>query len=379
MELNKIKSLDGLRAIAIFLVLTWHYFNCLVNGQLFAGAMEQVKYFTFWTWSGVDLFFVLSGFLIGRILLHNRGSKNYFKTFYLRRILRILPAYYLILLIFLIFSLSGMGAYYPWLTAGVHPFYSYCFFIQNFWMAGYASWGSNWLGVTWSLAVEEQFYLLLPLLIYLVNPKYLKGILVFGILSAPFFRAYFQSIGSYVLLPARMDSLFTGVLIAYFHLNGIIEKKLKGKQKFMLLTLAIFFILIFICGNIETLGGVCIHSVLTLFYGTILISVLVLNKNSIVSRVLSSSFLSFFSRISFMIYLSHQVFSGLLHGKILHQTPQINNYKDGLVTLLALVITIAFSGLSYHYYEKPILSLGKKYKYHDKYFYSASMVAPGKI
>lgn len=77
MKLNNIKPLDGIRSLAIFLFLIWHYFNCQVNSNLLAGKMKYIKHMSAWTWSGVDLFFILSGFLIGRILIYNKESKNY--------------------------------------------------------------------------------------------------------------------------------------------------------------------------------------------------------------------------------------------------------------------------------------------------------------
>src|SRR5215212_4562930 len=93
MNLSHIKELDGLRGIAILLIIVWHYFVSLVPRELMGEDLwNQLAI----TWSGVDLFFVLSGFLIGRILLFNKDSKNYFKTFYIRRSLRILPLYYLV-------------------------------------------------------------------------------------------------------------------------------------------------------------------------------------------------------------------------------------------------------------------------------------------
>ena len=79
MKLNYIKPLDGLRTIAILLVIVWHYFNNQVSSNLFNGAIQKITSITYLSWSGVDLFFVLSGFLIGRILLANKNSKNYLK------------------------------------------------------------------------------------------------------------------------------------------------------------------------------------------------------------------------------------------------------------------------------------------------------------
>jgi len=349
MPLSNIKRLDGVRALAIFLILIWHYSN--------------KEYLLFWTWSGVDLFFVLSGFLIGRILIFHRSSPAYFKTFYLRRIFRIFPAYYLVLLIFLIFLLSGIGTRFPWLAESFFPPWSYFLYLQNFWMAYFNDDGTQWLSVTWSLAIEEQFYLILPLLIFLIKPKWLPALLVLLIIMAPVCRSVLPGLGAYVLLPARMDALLTGVLIAYYYLNGTIEKFFLNKQKVLILVIAIFFVSLFFIEKVESIGGTFMHSVLALLYGVFLILVLISDKASFLVRSLSTPVMAFMAKISYMVYLTHQLFSLLAHKIILHQNPQVHTITDAGVTLAALVVTIGFAALSYKYVEKPILNLGKKYTY----------------
>jgi peptidoglycan/LPS O-acetylase OafA/YrhL len=365
MALNNIKPLNGIRAIAILLVIIWHYFNCQVSWNLLEGNMKYVTYLTFWTWSGVDLFFVLSGFLIGRILLFNKQSNNYFKTFYLRRFFRIFPAYYLVLLVFLIFLLTGWDNSFPWLTQHPYPLYSYALYIQNFWMA-ISGLGPHWLGVTWSLAIEEQFYLVLPFVIFFLNKKYIPAFLIVCIVLAPFCRALINDFGSYVLLPARMDSLLIGVLIAHYYLKGSIQRIFRNRQRSLILVMLVLFLLLFVIAirkGGETIGGTFIHSILAMLYAAFLILVLTLKADSKLTRILSNYAMSFFARISYMIYLTHQVFSGLLHERILNQSPQINNFTDAGVSMLALAATITFSALSYSWFEKPILALGKYYKY----------------
>jgi peptidoglycan/LPS O-acetylase OafA/YrhL len=284
MKLNYVKPLDGLRASAILLVLVWHYFACQINENLFNGAAKYLKLATSWTWSGVDLFFVLSGFLIGRILIHYKGSPNYFKTFYVRRIFRIFPPYYLVLIVFVIIALSGLSVKMPWLSNDAYPFYSYFLYLQNFWM--HTNHGAMWLGVTWSLAIEEQFYCILPLLIFFVNLKSLPKFLIGGIVLAPICRLFIPDLGAYVLLPARMDSLLIGVLIAYYYLNGSLQKTFENKGAFLLKLLAAFIFLL-LCSLVlfikgigkEGIGGVFTHSILACIYGTLLIFVLVNNHS----------------------------------------------------------------------------------------------------
>jgi peptidoglycan/LPS O-acetylase OafA/YrhL len=106
--------------------------------------------------TGVDLFFVLSGYLITTILLNNRNSPSYFRSFYGRRVFRILPIYYVM------FAVYVVGSYLSWspsLFAGKVPEWTYAFGLQNFWMAARQDYGATWLAATWSLAIEEQFYL----------------------------------------------------------------------------------------------------------------------------------------------------------------------------------------------------------------------------
>lgn len=371
MKLNNIKPLDGVRALAIVLVLIWHYFDCQVRDLTNGGIITYLKFLTYCTWSGVDLFFVLSGFLIGRILLFNRGSRNYFRSFYARRFLRIFPAYYLVLLAYFIIIWTGLSSHFPWLIPvnDTSHFYSYLFYTQNFWM-GSGGAASNWLGVTWSLAVEEQFYLLIPLLVFLINPKYLPKLLVFFIILAPICRALLQNMGAYVLLPARMDSLSLGVLIAYFHLNGSLEKMVQRRKGILIFFWIILFLSLYFIkeekSSLSGIGGVFIHTVLALFYGIFIVLAVTSAENSFLVKALSKTWMSFIARISYMIYLTHQVFLGLLQQLILNQYPKISNYKEILVTILALVTTILFSAFSYYYFEKPILNIGKKFKYYTE-------------
>lgn len=363
-DTSVIKPLNGLRALAILLVLIWHYFNCQlfnVNGEF----MKALKFLTGWTWSGVDLFFILSGFLIGRILLVNKSSPNYFKTFYTRRIFRIFPAYYLIVLVFVFVVYSGLGFRFYWLTVNPFPLYSYLLYIQNFWISATQQFGPNWLGVTWSLAVEEQFYIVLPLIILLVKDKWLPFVLISGIVAAPCLRASWQGLSAYVQLPARMDTLLLGVLIAYYYLNGNIEKYFSNKQHVLLALLVLLCVAVFFCTTRlnEGIGGVYIHSVLAALYGLLLILALTLKEGNKLDKFLSAKWLAFLARLSFMIYLTHQIFSGLFHELLLYQQPQLNSLKDVAVTALALLVTILFSAASYRWFEQPLLKLGKKNRY----------------
>jgi peptidoglycan/LPS O-acetylase OafA/YrhL len=161
-------ALDGVRGVAILLVLFWHLYACVPHPQ-WTQNFIPFDWLANMGWSGVILFFVLSGFLIARILLRHRQQPRYFSTFYIRRTARIIPLYYLCLGSFLLVRHWLPSAENPPLTPLLDnhsiALWPYAIFVQNYAMAQINHFGGAWLGVTWSLAIEEQFYLLLPLLI----------------------------------------------------------------------------------------------------------------------------------------------------------------------------------------------------------------------
>ena len=179
------EPLDAIRGLAVSAVLARHLFDFKL-GMV-----------------GTGLFFVVSGFLLGGILLDSRAQPNYFSSFYGRRAFRILPLYWLLLVLaqpthwgyYLFFSQSV-----PWLQFG-YPIYEPTF-------------------VTWTLAIEEQFYLILPALIYWLPRRWLIRVLWGGVLLAPvwrwLFHAYLPDHSWQWLLPGNLDQLFGGVLLACF-------------------------------------------------------------------------------------------------------------------------------------------------------------------
>jgi peptidoglycan/LPS O-acetylase OafA/YrhL len=372
---TRIPELDGIRGVAILLVLIWHFFVVPI-GAVAPAFLKPLWVLLGMSWAGVDLFFVLSGFLIGGILLDNRESQNYFKTFYVRRACRILPIYYLFVIIYFCLAVAGFGREKKdllWLMNNPLPFWSYASFIQNFLMSLRLSFGCGWLGVTWSLAIEEQFYLILPIIIRYLPVKRLPWVLLGGALLAPIIRStlmFFERpealAAGFVLMPCRADALLFGVLGSYaLRMPTLREMLLKNKA-----TLYSVFLL-FLAGAI----GLTLYSPnfmaptmnrwgrswLALFFLLFLL-ISILHKNGILASFMRSELLRRLGTISYGVYLMHQVVFSFTLAFIFPANGR-NAFQLFSVSLVAFILTLAISALSYRFFEKPIIHLGHRQKY----------------
>jgi len=211
-----IPELNGLRAVAIILVFFHH-----TRAQL--PVVNMTTFYLSWYagqgWMGVDLFFVLSGFLITGILLDTRETSNYFTGFYARRVLRIFPLYYLVLTTVMI---GGSLLNIPKITATLpvpQDRWLYFCYLMNWVGLWKGHFGANSIGHFWSLAVEEQFYLVWPLIVWMVRPRTVPwvagGLAVVAALSR---LVWVAQGGSQISIGwatvSRMDELFVGALCA---------------------------------------------------------------------------------------------------------------------------------------------------------------------
>jgi peptidoglycan/LPS O-acetylase OafA/YrhL len=213
---NRIVAMDGLRGLAILAVLLYHGTPAAPHAK--GWVLRPVGQILQMGWLGVDLFFVLSGFLITRMLLETTGDPNYFRSFYLRRALRILPVYYGLLLAL---ALLTVPLQIQWHGTAV----DFLFYIQNFISYDRLTlafrFGHIHLEHLWSLAVEEQFYLVWPLVAWLLRRRGSFVAIPFALIVAcPVGRClWFHSGeplgGAYLWTPFRMDTLAWGALAAW--------------------------------------------------------------------------------------------------------------------------------------------------------------------
>ena len=373
----RIPELDGLRGLAILLVVLNHYMDLPEHGWV---SIHFHDIFSL-CWTGVDLFFVLSGFLIGGILLDYRDTENYFGTFYLRRICRIFPLYFLWLALFFIVSRLLLNyhaqGWYGWLFSqdfSKVPKWSFALFLQNIFYAKIRLAGPLWTAVTWSLAVEEQFYLLLPALIWFLPPRKLPLLLISLISISPIYRlflyCYHPEISAYVLLSCRIDTLLIGVLCAYGIRQERFRSWLEKKQRWLYQALAVLsagvvYLAVYESSPFRFVMVFFGFTWMALFYGCLLL-IVVTTKKGVIVDFMRLSPLRNLGTISYGVYLMHASINMLLHGLILGKEVKIVHLSDGIVTFTAFLATVLVATLSWHSFEKPIIRWGHSFSYAGK-------------
>jgi peptidoglycan/LPS O-acetylase OafA/YrhL len=361
-----ILSLDGIRGIAIGLVLMVHLL--WANTETGSSLIRLVGHIRAAGWVGVDLFFSLSGFLITGILFDSLHSNHYFKNFYARRILRIFPLYYgVILVLFVVFR--------PHNFAQGRPLFLLLAYLQNtpLW----------WNGINpplivrttdhlWSLAVEEQFYLVWPILIFLIRDrrKLLWVALTLAAL-APVTRAIMLAHGAsfgatYNITICRADSLLGGAWLALMMRGGLRTTVLRYASTAFAAALLGCAMIAWRTGSFDwqlnrpiNLYGYSIVAI-----GSTALIAMALRPGSYTSRMMQLRFLRFLGRYSYGIYIFHIIVFTLMsvtitpflmshiHSKILYHL---------VLMITVLLITIPLAMLSFEFYEKPFLKLKKRF------------------
>jgi peptidoglycan/LPS O-acetylase OafA/YrhL len=378
---RRIPELDGLRGLAILLVIICHYIANPSHPPLGFVADHLITILDL-GWSGVDLFFVLSGFLIGGILLGSRNSPNYFRTFYLRRAHRILPVYYS--WIFLYLLLVGICVYSSLKPVIMTPpgialaspdlavVPKYFLFVQNilYWPRPF-EW--QWFIVTWSLAVEEQFYLIAPPLIRWVSQRILLVILCLTVVAAPLLRyvsfVYFPRLDhfSQFAMPCRADALSLGILAAIAWRSNIVRSFLQRNPGFLQRTtiylavciLALLWWLVRPPNVVTVTAG---YSFLAFFYVSLLLLVLS-QKDSFLARCMRISLLRRLGGISYCVYIIHLTINELGHRFLMHQEPDLSHWQGIVITCAALVLSLTIASVSWKFFEKPLISRGHHFTY----------------
>jgi peptidoglycan/LPS O-acetylase OafA/YrhL len=369
--LRRIPPLDGLRGIAIGLVLLHHYiyqFHMPMPEFLSAILFPITEV----GWSGVDLFFVLSGFLIGGILVDAKESENYYRTFYIRRAFRILPVYLVLLfagILLMKLELHGLQAMKNVSFPSATWIY-YLTFAQNFYFARHTE-TISYLQVTWSLAVEEQFYLTLPVLVRKLSKERLL-VVAFGMVlfvcalrSVLYWYGIINTMQVYVLPFFRFDSLFMGVGCALLLRDQKCSSWIQRHPGILIASTILSGCAFCFMDHHLWTRNLLLHTVgftvIALFYACLMMFVLV-RPQGVLSRMFSYMPLIRLGTISYCVYL--------IHGPVIAIADMLTRVVLGpsevqmwAATTLAIVMILALAWLSWAVFESRMVALGHQFTY----------------
>lgn len=355
-------EIDGLRAIAVISVIIYH-----LNENWLSGGFL-----------GVDIFFVISGFLITGIIITEIQQNSFsLKQFYTRRIKRIYPAFITVMaLVSFIASVIFIYNDFNKLRKTIELAIA---FLSNFYLGltqGYFDLSANENPVLhiWSLAVEEQYYLIFPLILILAYKKFREikvlfiiTLILFFILlatsfvSANFYKEVLHQPNIYYLSNLRFPELLVGSLLAIYHnlSNKVQLSKQVNNILAILSTLLLFSCLFLMNNDIAYIPGITL--ILPCIFTALIIHTT--SQNNIVKLCLSNKAIVFIGKISYSLYLYHWIFIAFAY--YITGEKQINNQSIAIVT----VLTIIFSVLSYYLIEQPIRKSKLNFKQSFLYIY----------
>jgi peptidoglycan/LPS O-acetylase OafA/YrhL len=361
-------SLEGIRGYAFLLIFLIHYtevYKRPSNLALYPLFLLQNT-----AWFLVPIFFVLSGFLITRILLNTREREGYFRVFYLRRTVRIFPLYYLTVLPIGIFALLR-----HWPLKPAHLLY--LVYLQNF---SHIAWDFNryvpahvTMVHLWSLAVEEQFYLVWPIIIWLIPTEKLLLRVSYGIIAFCFILRLAWPLmhlpydGTYVYTATRVDAIILGAVLAVYHKRAIHWDRLAKLSRILIPAVwGTLIVLTILRGNGLTTDylGVAFSIPAMNLIGACFV-ILALQPASIVSRVCSGDLICRIGRLSYALYLFHALYSHtftkVFAGKLDRYLPHY--LSEALMISAAFAFTMLLAVLAYRFIELPAMRWKDKFVY----------------
>jgi peptidoglycan/LPS O-acetylase OafA/YrhL len=348
-------QLDGLRFLAVSMVLFDHWLADV--NELALGAM------------GVNLFFVLSGFLITRILLTSKsknydqpsGLKNYLRKFYIRRTLRIFPIYYLSIFVLWLLKDPSVQEKLGWNLL----------YASNIYIAIY----HKWLGVTdhfWSLAVEEQFYIFFPLLIFFIPRRFVLQFFVTLIILSVGTRFVLELSNAdwkiaYVTMFTCLDAFGLGAITAYLFLyHQDIFRKIYSNQYLLIISLLAFIANTYIRKTYWPQHNMLNERFIPSVFFFFLIGGAILGYKGWLKWLLENPVSSYLGRISYGIYVYHNFVYNYYHKiegspiiKFFAKFPEIEKTPTLRFAFLFMV-TITLASISWYVIEKPINALKDK-------------------
>ena len=367
---GRIVALDGLRGVAILMVLVYHLAprseSTSISATLFTNLLDLGKY-------GVDLFFVLSGFLITGILLQTKTRPGYLTNFFGRRSLRIFPLYYALL--FVLFIALPFVHVFEFETARADQKWFWLYIVNI--SAGIKRFPYGSLNHLWSLAVEEQFYLVWPFIVLCVSRRTLARICWISIALAFISRMALilwlhAPTLAYTLTPCRMDSLLAGSLIVLYSQRAGWTSRAARPANRALPVIGIVYLVIccaFASFQLWKTGISLIGpTVLAFAFGAAVICSI--DGESRFAHRMRSPLLIAFGKYSYALYLFHPLLSHVGHGMVNHLArrsgflrtlPQLS--RDWMALPLTLSLSFGSAWVSWHLFEKRFLGLNRFFSF----------------
>jgi len=339
---KRLPELDGLRGLAVLAVILYHCHPRLEGTLAYSTSL--------WGWAGVNLFFVLSGFLITGILLETRNKKNYFRNFYGHRALRIWPVYVLLLVVVYLNSDWFIGP--PVLEAiRTAPWLAYIFFVQNLFHLNLPP----AIGPTWSLAIENQYYLLwAPCVRYLRRPWMLGAVLGVALLASPLIRHSHHGWLTPTHTLIHLDGIALGSLIT-LGLYSLRWSRRVWLAIGLIATGAGLILAATIAGGTAWLDS----ALATAFAGAVLAAIVSTGARNPVSYLLRRGPLPFYGKISYGLYMIH-ISAFIYFGWFDLRMDHYGIPGNLAVVALRLAISTLGATLLWYGFESRILKL-KKY------------------
>jgi peptidoglycan/LPS O-acetylase OafA/YrhL len=360
-EQNHIPALDGVRGLAVLFVFLLHYGGGAQSSNVVLGTVGKAFKLG---WSGVTLFFVLSGFLITGILWRSFGTEHWWRAFYTRRCLRIFPLYYFALLLvlsagFVLHKAGQFGA-----PLGICALY-----LQGFPthvdLTGVSPFS---VGHFWSLAVEEHFYLFWPFLLVMMPTARAARYLCVGVMAVSLaFRVwvvYAGATGFFYFTPARMGELALGawLALAVYENPAWLNRVRRLALPIMLVSFCAAIVLADLTHDLDLRKAPMYLAGLPLFSVGYAAMILLSLQKGMISRLFSFVPLRHLGVISYGIYVYHVLFIEFYKGVVNRLFPHASrNLQLGLIFVVAAVLTLAIAEVSYWFFERPFLKLKRKF------------------
>ena len=360
-----VPELDGIRGVAVAGVMLMHFVGAIPATNLLERIVTKMVSYGNW---GVDLFFVLSGFLITGILVDSKGSSGYLRNFYMRRSLRIFPLYYGVLfLLFVVIPDSALRAFDPQLLEMKHLQGWMWSYLTNFYLGSETSWSIPYISHFWSLAIEEHFYLVWPFVIMLLSRESAMRLCVLLAFVSFGLRIAFESTApdllyAQTLTSCRLDALCIG---SWFALSGRGENALDMSGARRWLGFAAAGVVALSLWHIFSNSGEVVvlslkNSAVAVLFG-VFIYLMAQNSGFALARAgLKAGWIRNLGKYSYGLYVYH----GIVSYAIFRHPPVLFYQMIGSHTVAALLqvtfgiaVSLALAVLSYELYESRFLRL----------------------